>query len=71
MDQVQLYLEKTKDLLGDVLELLQPYIDSVAPVIEAFSQDFLKAVASWDYITISIFAALIVAAIPSFLWIGA
>ena len=59
-----------KIFLMDALEKSQPVINMVVTHLQTICDDFLKAVDSWDYITITIVVALLVAALPSFLWIG-
>ena len=70
MDELKPYLDQGKAFLSDLLEKSQPFLDSIGPCIQTLCDDILKAINSWDYITIIILVVLLIAALPSILWIG-
>ena len=56
--------------MDQVKPVVDKLLNQIGPLLHGIHDDFLKAISSWDYITVSIVVILLLAAIPSFLWIG-
>ena len=56
--------------MDQVKPVVDKLLNQIGPLLRGIHDDFLKAISSWDYITVSIVVILLLAAIPSFLWIG-
>ncbi len=66
LDQLKPYVQ---EYLEPALAQIQTYLDQVIPTLQLYD-DIQKATASWDYVTITLIVTLLIAALPSFMWLG-